>query len=186
MRPRIRAFYHLGIIGLLLTTVFACKKKEIYPETPSIEYKSYRFLSDQSGLDSLLILQFSFKDGDGDLGLSQADTLAPFNPVIDSTGKSINPYYNNIHIEYREKYLGVFNFVTNPFNVFDTLTYAYRFESITPDGRHKAIRGDVEVSIGPSYYPNAQDTTIYRFYIYDRALHKSNIAETPPIVWIRR
>lgn len=175
----------MGILSILFPSLQACKKKEIYPETPSIEYKSYRFLSTQAGIDSLLILTFSFKDGDGDLGLSQGDTLAPFNAVIDSTGKSINPYYNNIHFEYQEKYQGVFNYVTNPFNVYDTLTYAYRFESITPDGRHKAIRGDIEVTIGPSYYPNAQDTTFYRFYIYDRALHKSNIVETPSIVWKR-
>lgn len=164
----------------------SCKKREIYPETPQIEFKSAAFMQNQSGLDSILVLTFTFKDGDGDLGLNQSDTMVPFNPVTDSTGKSLNPYYNNIHFQYEESYNGEFQFVTNPFNVFDTLNYAYRFESITPDGRHKAIRGDVEVKIGPNQFPNAADTCRYKFYIYDRALHKSNLAETPSIVWRRR
>jgi hypothetical protein len=171
---------------LLPFAILSCKKKEIYPETPQVEFKSAFFIQDQLGIDSIMVLSFTFKDGDGDLGLNQSDTIAPFNAVTDSTGKSLNPYYNNIHFGYEERINGEFKFVTNPFNVFDTLNYAYRFENISPDGRHKAIRGDIEVKIGPNQYPNAGDTCRYKFFIYDRALHKSNLAETPSLVWKRR
>lgn len=171
---------------LLVFAIHSCKKKEIYPETPQIEFKSAAFIQNQNGIDSIMVLTFTFKDGDGDLGLNQSDTLSPFNAVTDSTGKSINPYYNNIHFEYQESFNGVFKYVTNPFNAFDTLSYAYRFDNISPEGRHKAIRGDIEVKIGPNQLPSAADTVRYRFYIYDRALHKSNLAETPSLVWKRR
>ncbi len=141
------------------------------------------FLQSTDGKDSLLVLTFTYKDGDGDLGLNQSDTLSPFNPVIDSVGKSLNPFYQNLHINYLEKYQGLFQAVTNPFNAADTLTYAFRFESLTPDGRHKSIRGDIEVKISPNAYPNAADTTLYELYIYDRALHKSNVVQSPVVIW---
>lgn len=143
-------------------------------------------MSNTEGIDSVMTLIFTFKDGDGDLGLTQADTFPPYNPVLDpnNNNKSLNPYYNNLYIEYLESVDGIFQYVTAPFTT-DTLNYAFRFESLTPSGRHKAIRGDIEVQISPSPYKNARDTVIYKFFIYDRALHKSNLIETPPIVWKR-
>ncbi len=160
-----------------------CKKTEITSEIPQIAFKRASFLQNIQGKDSLLVLTITYKDGDGDLGLGQSDTFAPFNPLIDSVGKSLNPYYQNLHISYFEKYLGQFQVVTNPFNNADTLTYAYRFENLTPDGRHKSIRGEIEVKISPNAYPNATDTTLYEVYIYDRALHKSNVVQSPVVVW---
>ncbi len=169
---------------LSLSVVFGqCKKTEITSEIPQITFKGASFLQSIEGKDSLLVLVISYKDGDGDLGLNQSDTFAPFNPVIDSEGKSLNPYFQNLHINYFEKYEGKFQSVTNPFNVTDTLAYAYRFESLTPDGRHKQIRGDIEVKISQNAYPNASDTTMYEVYIYDRALHKSNTVQSPVIIW---
>lgn len=167
--------------------VTACKKREIYSEIPVIEYKTAYFYQNAEGVDTLMVLVFSFKDGDGDLGLTQADTFPPFNAVLDTANnnKSLNPYYNNLYIDYFESIDGVFQNIVAPFTS-DTLSYPFRFESLTPEGRHKAIRGDIEVNIPPAPLQfNPHDTVMYKFYIYDRALHKSNIVETPTLIWKR-
>ncbi len=144
------------------------------------------FTPNVEGSDSLMTLIFTFKDGDGDLGLTQSDTFPPYNAVLDpnNNNKSLNPYYNNLYIDYLESIDGIFQYVTAPFTT-DTLNYSFRFESLTPTGRHKAIRGDIEVQLSPSPYPDARDTVMYKFFIYDRALHKSNLVETPPLIWKR-
>ena len=175
----------------LLFAVTACKKKEIYSSIPLIEYKDVVFYPGENGADSIMTLIFTFKDGDGDIGLDQGDTLPPFQATRDKYNNPLNPYYNNLHIDYYESFDGVFGQVIKDLDpdatppVYDTLRYLYRIENITPDGRHKAIRGDIEVNIYPSPHPDAQDTVKYKFYIYDRSLNKSNVVESPPIVWIR-
>lgn len=176
--------YTILLFLALVLGLFACKKKEVYPAIPSIEYKTAYFYQNAEGIDTLMVLVFSFKDGDGDLGLDGNDTLAPFNAVLDVNGRNINPYYYNLSIDYLEKINGVFQNVTLPFST-DTLRYSYRFENITPEGRHKAIRGDIEIKISPSPFPDPSDTVIYQFYIYDRALNKSNITSSVPLIWNR-
>lgn len=150
------------------------------------------FYSSSTGTDSLMTLTFTFKDGDGDIGLGQEDTIAPFDPRKDKYSKATNPYYNNLHIEYYEWLDTAFSQIIKDLDpdatppVYDTLRYLYRIENITPEGRHKAIRGDIEVKIYPSPHFDARDTVRYEFYIYDRALNKSNSVQTPPLVWKRR
>jgi hypothetical protein len=178
-----RKYTFILFVALLLGG-FTCKKKEVYPPVPSIEYKTAYFFQNSEGIDTMMVLVFTFKDGDGDLGLNGTDTLAPYNAVLDANGKNINPYYYNLYIDYLEQINGKFQHVTLPFST-DTLRYSYRFENITPEGRHKAIRGDIEIKISPSPFPNPSDTVMYKFYIYDRALNKSNVAESTPIIWNR-
>lgn len=133
-------------------------------------------------------LVFSFKDGDGDIGFTDADTNAPFNPVYDNNGNLLNKYYFNCYVDYREKIDGAYWPYITPGKT-DTFAYKFRVQNLTPDGRHKAIRGELEVDINicdgqrQSIYDT--DTIIYNIYIYDRMLNKSNIIETPPIIWRR-
>lgn len=180
---QVRKYTFLLFLALVLG-MFACKKKEVYPAIPSIQYEESFFYQNAEGVDTAMILVFSFKDGDGDLGLDGKDTLAPFNAVLDANGKNLNPYYYNLKIDYLEKINGNFQYVTLPFSS-DTLRYSFRFENITPEGRHKAIRGNIEIRISPSPFPNPSDTVMYQFYIYDRALNKSNTAVSIPLVWRR-
>lgn len=169
----------------------ACKTKEIYSTVPIIEYKSSVFLPAANGIDSLLILTFSFKDGDGDIGLNQQDTFPPFQPDRNRYNKAANPYYYNLHVDYFEKNNTIFTQVIKELEpdsippVYDTLKYVYRIENITPDGRHKAIRGDIEVKIAPSPHFDAKDTVLYQFYIFDRSLNQSNVDRSPELVWKR-
>ena len=180
-------FYILVLLGFLS----ACKTKEIYSSIPLIEYKSAKFLRGSDGIDSIMILTFSFKDGDGDIGLNQKDTFPPFQPDRNRYNEAANPYYYNLHIDYFERFNNKFSQVIKELEpdsvppVYDTLKYVYRVENITPDGRHKAIRGDIEVKIAPSPHPDAQDTVVYQFYLYDRNLNQSNVVRSPELIWKR-
>jgi hypothetical protein len=176
---------HLFFCVALVLLTNACKKREFFSEIPAIEYKGHYFLVNSQGKDSLVALIFSFKDGDGDLGLNQGDTLPPFNPVTDAEGNSLNPYYYNMFIDYKEQRNGEFKHITLPFSS-DTFKYEYRFPSLTPEGRHLAIRGDIEVKLQPSPFPDRRDTVKYIFYVLDRKLNKSNTVETPPVIWLNR
>jgi hypothetical protein len=175
-----------AIVFLLLLN--SCKEKEIYSNIPLLDYKSVYFLQ-SVGKDSLMKLVFRFKDGDGDIGLSGADTFAPFNPVFDSvTETSRNKYYFNCYVGYKEKVGGVF-VPYIPIGKTDTFAYNFRVQNLTPEGRHKAIRGELELDIlvSPSQRQSLfdTDTIIYSIFIYDRSLNQSNIIETPPIIWRR-
>ena len=81
------AFFFLLLVLLLST----CKKKEIYPSVPSFAYKGVSFYMANDGTDSLMVLSFTFKDGDGDIGLNQQDTNAPYQAARDKYNKPTNP-----------------------------------------------------------------------------------------------
>ena len=175
------------VISILLS-IIACKEKEIYSNIPAIEYQGVSFLR-SSNKDSIMKLLITFKDGDGDIGLGQGDTFSPFNPVFDSvTFKSLNAFYYNCYISYKQKVDGAYLPYVPPGKT-DTFLYEYRIQNLTPEGRHKAIRGELYIDIPKAaaqlISPFKTDTIIYGIYIYDRALNKSNLIETPPIIWRR-
>jgi hypothetical protein len=160
----------------------ACKKKEIYPEIPSIEFKSYYFTTDPiTPTDTLLGVIFSYKDGDGDIGLNPEDTFPPYDSHRGANDKELNPYYYNLNIDYLVLGTnGTFVPVIKP-NTTDTLRFQARVQNITPEGRHKAIRGDIDWQILPPPYENLPRVIKLKVKIYDRALHESNTIESPVI-----
>jgi hypothetical protein len=183
-----KGLFFFSLVLLLVT----CKKKEIYSTIPLIEYKSASFYQSSSGADSIMLLTFTFKDGDGDIGLDQSDTLFPFQADRNRYNKATNPFHYNLNIDYYELIDNKYSLILQELEpdsvppIYDTLKYNFRIENITPEGRHKAIRGDIEVQIYPNPQPFAKDTVKYKFYIYDRALNQSNTVETPALVWKRR
>ncbi|MEA3495714.1 MAG: hypothetical protein U9R42_06735 [Bacteroidota bacterium] len=159
---------------LLMISFFNCSDKMEFDIVPLIEFQEYKIYSDNSGLDTAIILTISFQDGDGDIGLSQSDTLAPFN--------SGSEYYSNMIVEYYEynytdsQYTKV---TPNPFSD-DTISYEYRLPiEISPNKNNKAIKGKIDLTINDIL---AKSNPIkFKIYIYDRELHKSNIVESPAI-----
>jgi hypothetical protein len=82
------------LCGTIMLVLSACKKSEIYPDIPAIEFKSYYFTVDTSAAgirDTLLGIIISYKDGDGDIGLNSKDTFPPFNSV-QVNNKETNKY----------------------------------------------------------------------------------------------
>ena len=89
--------FQIGIIVfILLSGVFySCKKENVYPIEPAISMSP-----DQIYLSPATIT-ISFTDGDGDVGLSDADTVPPYNldPV------NFNKYYYHLLHKYIQSHL---------------------------------------------------------------------------------
>lgn len=134
----------------------ACLKTEQFPKEPHITFKSYVQSADSASLT------ISFTDGDGDIGLNQGDTLAPYNPG--------SHWYHNFFVDQYKKVNG--QWVLQQF----ALPLYYRIPVITPTGQNKALQGDIAVQISPQVLPPPApgDTTRFSVRIADRALHESN------------
>lgn len=163
----------IGIVSILFSS---CLKPVTYPVEPAITFKDFTPAGD-SGL-----LTFSFTDGDGDIGLTDADTLDPYTPGT--------YFYYNLYLQYYEKMNGVWVKGTadpngNNFPTADSIVFAYRIENITPTGQNKALKGDVKIILEPSYFnhnSHYNDSIKYSITFIDRALHVSNTVETPLIL----
>lgn len=175
-------FTKIGFILLLLGLfgLDACHKFEKFPDEPVISYNRFILLiNPTNGITERGVLEFSYTDGDGDLGLSDSDTDPPFNFGGD--------YYYNLIIKYYEKQNGVFVEVPllswNPDSLFyDTLTFNGRFPELTPQSGNLSIKGVFQDTVF-IYNPLSDfDTIKFKAYIYDRALHKSNEIETEEII----
>ncbi|MEI7723664.1 MAG: hypothetical protein WCK09_01100 [Bacteroidota bacterium] len=151
-------------IALLLSS---CMKKEVYPDIPEIAFQSFTTEFDSTMYAKRGFLTISFKDGNGDIGLRPDQKMPPFD-----TGSI---YYYNYIIDYYEKQNGTFVKIelNPPFNA--------RIPYLTPDDPNKAIKGIIVDTLSLNPAP-LYDTVKFKFYIYDRALNKSNVDSTPPII----
>lgn len=173
----------LILLLLIGTVVFSCRKFEEFPDIPAITYSDFIVLMNtQTGITERGVLEFSYTDGDGDLGLDKGDTLPPF----DKTSE----YYYNLIIKYYEKQYGVFVEVpllswNTDSSYYDTLTFNSRFPVLTPESGNLAIKGVFQDTLF-IYNPLSEfDTIKFKAYIVDRALNKSNEIETEEIVRVK-
>ncbi len=146
-----------------------CLKPEEYPNEPIIAFESFTQLSDSG------ILLVSFTDGDGNVGLAEGDTMNEFSPG--------NKYHHNYFVEYWEKVDGVGWQRGKDING-DDISFLYRIPVLTPTGKNKALKGNISVTIEPSYYnpisPDS-DTIKYIITLVDRDFNESNTVESPEI-----
>jgi hypothetical protein len=154
------------ILISVFLTFFSCGKDEEFSIIPEIEFVSFKKLP-VNGIDYRGVLKFSFKDRDGDIGLTEADT--------------VEPYKYNLFIHYYEKQNGEFVDYEFP----DTVTPPHgRIPDIRPEGQNKTIKGTIEDTIFINDFDLSEtyDTLKLDVYILDRALHKSNVITTPEII----
>jgi hypothetical protein len=147
------------LLFIILSFAFsACLKKQSASPIPVIEFKDF-----QSNKDTANLL-INFIDGDGDIGLTQNDTVPP------------NNY--NCFITYLEKQNGVWVRRQLP------LDFNYRIPVVNTGKKDKKIKGEIKIALKPFYYDpfSAFDTIKYEIYIVDKALNKSNVILTPEIV----
>lgn len=164
-----REFRVAGGITLLLWLIFSssCMKKETYPDIPEIFFRNFTTVFDTGRVAKSGILTISFTDGNGDIGLSSHDTFPPYQKNGD--------YYYNYVINYYEKQQGRFvKIILNP-------PFSARIPFLTPDYPNKAIKGIIVDTLQMNPAP-VYDTIKFVFFIYDRALNKSNVDSTPPII----
>jgi hypothetical protein len=165
----------LGLMAILFLGQSCIKPQTEYPLAPQITYNSYELVNNDGKYT--LKLYMDFTDGDGELGITDADTLPPFQ----DSGK----YYFNLYADYFEKINGKFTQLTvnYPLPFGDTIHYNARLPLLTPEGKEKAIKGTIEYDIDMQAGPTKSNIVKFRIYIYDRALHKSNEIETPEITF---
>ncbi|MCB0396137.1 MAG: hypothetical protein KDD36_05765 [Flavobacteriales bacterium] len=148
------------LIGAAALTWVGCIKPPQCPDTPFIEYKDFIITNDSAQLF------FQFSDGDGDIGLKKSETQAP--------------YDYNLYMSYFEKVNGVFveDSTLDP-------PFWYRVPYLNTENSNRCVKGTIHVNLSP-FYRNflspESDTIMFRFYLLDRALNKSNIIDTPEII----
>ncbi|HOZ82126.1 MAG TPA: hypothetical protein PLU85_09910 [Bacteroidia bacterium] len=143
---------------LLIFSLTSCRKEEKYPIEPVLLYKSVQFYEKNS-----FYLTTTFTDGDGDIGLSDADTLPPYDQT--------SHFYHNYFCNYQQ----LINGSWTPINF--SIPYYYRIPMLTPKQRNKNIKGDIQVDVKNflSFTTNGiADTFRVEISVADRALHESN------------
>lgn len=161
---------------MIMLFLASCLKYEEYPPEPVIELLDFTVLRDAQGIDQRGVIHIGYTDGDGNIGLTDEDSIAP--------------YDYNLFIKYFEQRNGVFKeidlirprYVNDTTVVYDTTTFNSRIPVLTPAGKNKAIRGEIEDTLFINNPLSRYDTIKFEVYVMDRALNKSNVISTPPIV----
>lgn len=139
----------------------ACNKLEEYDDRPIILESTYELEKNFAGLDTGLVLRFTYTDGDGNVGLSARDTIPP--------------YDKNVMIDYYEKQGNDFVKILIP-GTTDTLNFNSRIKEFGVGNPTKA-----EVSVKINIGVVIADTVRFDYYILDKALNKSNVVSTGAI-----
>ncbi len=153
----------------LLILLSSCEREEQFSEIPAIQYQSIVKENDGTGVDNKAKLTFTFQDGDGDIGLD--NTSHDMHPPYDST----SIYYYNFYLDYFEKIDGEFVKIDLPTEQNARIP---RLSDVTPE----SIEGTIDIDLLINNPLSTNDTIKFDFYIYDRALNKSNVESTPPII----
>ncbi|MBN1337675.1 MAG: hypothetical protein JXA03_00030 [Bacteroidales bacterium] len=164
----------LTVVCTAIIAFHACRKAEEYPVEPVIRLESFvKIFNSSQGIFDRGIMTLSFTDGDGDIGLGQNDTVAPYDYNF------IIRYFEVQHGDTVEEKLVWFNKITQ---TYDTINHNARIPYLTARGDKKGIKGEIEDTLQIYNYNSGFDTVFFEAYIIDRALHKSNVVVTPPII----
>lgn len=155
-------FFLLAGLGLLTS----CIDRVEYPKEPYIKYENFFIVQDPVTSAKTGIIMISFTDGDGDIGLAEKDTIYPYHADGDY-------YYNYI--------MNIFRKQGN-----DTLRLPYnmRIPPINPDDYEQNLKGEIYIDIPIDILLTVLPDNKFQFevFIYDRALHKSNMITSPVIL----
>ncbi|QQR85022.1 MAG: hypothetical protein IPJ76_10355 [Flavobacteriales bacterium] len=162
--------WFVAVVGTLGLT--SCLKTEEFPPQPSIAFKSFEQFADSA------VITLSFTDGDGDIGLGQDQTDAPYD--------TSSYYYYNYYLEYFLKETGTWVLKD---------TIGHRIPVITPTGQNKALEGEIARRFETVQIPGFEspwysnltdadegDTVRFDCLIIDRALNVSNKVSSGNIV----
>lgn len=151
------------LILLLGTTVYQCQDRPVYPDVPIIDYESFYLYITTNNLDQEVLtgnLNFSFTDGDGNIGLE---------PWPDSVAIGL-PDTQRYNLFLQMYDLEDNDFVKVPEEDGGYLKYMIPYLDKQP------LSGTISVTIE---YPIIRyDTIFYTFFLYDREYNKSNMDTT--------
>lgn len=167
MRFQISPSFGLLLSGIAMALT-GCLPDPSYPDEPEIRFVS---IESQSNGSRELVIQFS--DGDGDLGLSQADTMPPF--------CSSCAYHQNLHCDYQEWRDGDWFEITLDPNA-GQIPFYYRVPVAEPSGQNPALNGTIAVTMSTWYLNSPYDSVRFRITLFDRSLNASNETFTPALL----
>jgi hypothetical protein len=180
----LRLLTALGIVTCLLWGLASCVDKNTeFSKIPSITFRQARFSpfsrNFQGSFPDTVYLEFDFKDGDGDLGLSELDTDGKYRQYF-SNGAT-NPDYYNIMIDAFEVKPNSTQLDSVILRCNPNFGACSGFNGRIPDVRSKTgspINGRMRYAlIHTGFKPNGWKYQ-FRFYIKDRALNRSNRVTT--------
>jgi hypothetical protein len=181
--------------------LIACERPPEFSNTPQIEFRSIRYIDYTGPRKDTILIEITFKDGDGDLGLSGTDTAAPFNfritgatrgPNGDTLELLTNLNHYNFFCEFFVKRGNSFQRVLD-FNPDDGIPYQvpvnpfyYRFPILNPDFKKGPLEGSLSIAIENAFFQRFDGTGTFeptdslklQIYIKDRALNNSNVVES--------
>lgn len=150
-----KAFSKIAFILVLISVLFACKKSEQFSDIPYLEFSKYQLKDSVDALGNIAKiceLHLYFTDGDGDIGLFDKDTIAPFD---------YNLFVN--YFEMQNDSLQQIN-VSPPFHI--------RIPNLTPSGQNKSLKVNVKYDVDITY--RNSDTIKFELKLFDRALNESD------------
>lgn len=171
------------LLLLICLMIVSCEKPPNFPETPEIAYKSINnsmvINSGLGGNKDSISVSITFKDGDGDLGLSQGDI---------GSSPYVGEFEKNYFVTTYRKVDGEFEKVE-----FDALELGGRFGPLTDESVTGPIEGTLNYAIeipryntdDDSFALSRGDTLKFDVYIVDRDLNQSNTVETGEVIYFR-
>lgn len=150
-------------IGILL--ISGCIKRPEYSDIPEITFLSFITEKNDQGKDQTGYLVLEFTDGNGDIGLSQSDTLPPY---------QVNgEHYYNFFVTFYQKINNNFQPLSTPYNA--------RIPRMGAEGTDRDMKGEIQIEIDLRFLPLVLQSNIIKFEIQieDRALNKSNTVTSP-------
>jgi hypothetical protein len=165
--------YNLILLFMLSLPLAGCSDQEIgFSDVPAIELVRVEQFKDVKGKDSILAITFSYKDGDGDIGLTDGDTFPPFHAG--------SLYQYNLLVEIWEYSEGRRIPILDPGN--DTMNFSRRIPDLQPTGKIKEISGDITVRYDSRPLILYPDTIQCELTLADRSLNLSNTIRTGLII----
>lgn len=162
-------FPKIALIVSIALSLFSCLDVDKYPIEPAISFSYFNLtdtIDDLGNNITLYTFAIDFTDGDGDIGLEENDTISPFNPG--------SPYYYNLWVTPFEKNNEIYTEIQT------AIPFHARIPYLTPSGQNQSLKGEIKYDVTVSDL--VADTVTFNIQLIDRALHESNIIETPYII----
>ena len=162
------------VVSTMLGMLSCEGNKNTTHTAPQLKILSTTVIPAPQGFDSLIWVDIAFEDEDGDLGLTDADTLGSF-----AFGKY--DFFNlKVYMQYCD--FGMWNYALNPLaGNGDSITFHERFPSLTPLGRNKKVIGDLRLTIPAQPYGFVADSVRFLIQLSDRSKKRSNWDTTSTI-----
>ena len=157
----------LLLFGSMVLLFFGCHRTEPFSEVPYIEFVRLDKVDEGTGVDNQANLVVRFQDGDGDIGLNDADTTGLFSK--DSI------YYYNFFIILCEKQHGEWVELELPTPLHARVPH---LSNDVPESIEGTLSIDTYINNPTSPY----DTVRLTCWLVDRALHHSDTITTPEII----